>query len=611
MIFTALKLLIICALLVCFAGAQAQEVVADQRIYATSNSHPRILHFGEHWIIAFYDEGENLKLLWPETGESKSISSEGLPSVSNSFIDLAGFDDRLFVTWRAKTATKGKAGAKYLLVSNSADQGKTFSKPIRVSTKGGAFHPLPLASGGDGRVYLVWPDERSSPRDGIFFNRSLDGGNTWLEQELRLDGILQSAKTKTEATRIGFAYDPALAVREKQIWVGWLEIYQKENNHFKIRMSEDAGDTWTEEQIIPRADEARIFAPRLVNTNDGLMAMYFTLESGIVVVRSEDNGVSWQQPTPIPNTEILGSQGLHIAHNNHGNICVAWPGPAKLNRKKADIFVSCSSDHGRSWPQAPTRLDADPVQKSHSLEPAIAMDDVGRTVVTWWDSRDIRADIYVNYSLDGGSTWLKQDLRVNNNIGEQISRFPALATDNQSHFFLVWAEAQSDGVESDFRLAYESLKLPEFARFTFQGRTATLNPSLTPSQVEPPRERLLERVRETWDGYLRQRYSVLYKQMDPFFRARTRDIDFISKISRMTYINYEIMEDTVKIDDRMAEVKVKITYRADNIPVVGTGQRSISIPETTEVITDRWIWIDNDWYRLYQPAATGKSFLPM
>ncbi|MBO0361100.1 T9SS type A sorting domain-containing protein [Hymenobacter sp. BT186] len=93
----------------------------------------------------------------------------------------------LYVTW-TEFDTYGSLGSQdssRILFSRSTDQAQTWSTPRRISFYGGdavdedaTVEGAVPAVGPNGEVYVAW----AGPR-GIVFNRSLDGGQTWLPRE--------------------------------------------------------------------------------------------------------------------------------------------------------------------------------------------------------------------------------------------------------------------------------------------------------------------------------------------------------------------------------------------------------------------------------------------
>ena len=84
---------------------------------------------------------------------------------------------------------------------------------------------------------------------------------------------------------------------------------------------------------------------------------------------------------------------------------------------EADIYFNRSTDGGSTWRAADRRLDTDTAGASRSGSVDLCCKD-GRLSVVWRDERDdVDADaIYFNRSLDAGTSWLSEDVRVDRDL---------------------------------------------------------------------------------------------------------------------------------------------------------------------------------------------------
>jgi hypothetical protein len=99
--------------------------------------------------------------------------------------------DEVFVAWRHLF----DGGVRDIAVARSADGGRTFSAPVRVSPDNWKIDACPddgpaMALTPDGRLHVVWPtlvNDRDKARLGIFHAVSVDGGRSFSPRE-RIDG---------------------------------------------------------------------------------------------------------------------------------------------------------------------------------------------------------------------------------------------------------------------------------------------------------------------------------------------------------------------------------------------------------------------------------------
>ncbi len=119
------------------------------------------------WYLRFYDRVNSMP----------SVAVDGT---------LGAFKDRIYVGW-----SDARSGRTEILVSSSADKGKTWSKPIVVDDDlprakpgdGPDDHMPALAVNSGGVVGVMWYDRRDNPDNlGWYarFSASLDGGETFL-----------------------------------------------------------------------------------------------------------------------------------------------------------------------------------------------------------------------------------------------------------------------------------------------------------------------------------------------------------------------------------------------------------------------------------------------
>jgi hypothetical protein len=580
---------LISLIVACLSVPLYAEIVINQPLmYATTDEAPKPLYIGGRPAIAYYDNKQWLKFKWAGDEGSLIISKQAHPEVKNSHIGFSSKDDNIYIFWRPKIAAGDKMGDKHILFSASYDSGKAFSAPKLLNADVGAFHPRRLETGSDGLLYLIWSDERAGNHR-IYLNMSKDYGKTWLEHELKMNSHPENA------------YEPFISAYGQSVWVGWLKP-EKGYSAFLFRYSEDNGGTWSDEIKIPTPDNW-LFTPRMVYTNAGLLIIYYVDEKGIMYNRSRDGGKTWESPLFIPDTAVYGSSGFKIAKNTKGNICVMWPGPFKLGQNKADIFINCSNDGGITWAKNTTRLDTNTPMLTHSLAPDIAIDEEGRVVVVWQDLRNIRPNIYMNYSIDGGATWQKQDILINSPGGRGVSQFPSVATDGKGRFLIVWMLALSDSLKREYLLAYEEVifKCPELA----SDKNRHICAPVIGLDEGKRRAKLASRVEEFWKAYVGKNYEKGYEMFDPFARARVSKQFFLSNVGQITYHEFKILTDTISINENFASVKVNVVFEAETFSV---GQYEGSIPRTDRELDEKWIWIDNDWFKVYE-ISTG-DFLP-
>ncbi len=148
--------------------------------------------FSEHPQIAAYDN--NVYAIWADDtsgnrevfftrSEDNSTSFDKIKNLSNNTSDsfnqeIAVFGDNVYVVW----LDQDEADNTNILLKASFDGGTTFGRTVHISSDANQ-ETFPKIAAYEDSVYIAWNmagdnlDERDN--EGLFFVRSLDGGNTF------------------------------------------------------------------------------------------------------------------------------------------------------------------------------------------------------------------------------------------------------------------------------------------------------------------------------------------------------------------------------------------------------------------------------------------------
>jgi len=315
-------------------------------------------------IVSSRDAGATFPLQPSRITAAFPTSQFGLTNYRIAF-DGVG---RLYVVWE-----EIKSGIDHQIYLNrSVDQGKTWAtQPTLVSALRGdrhlAYSPQ-IQAMSDGRVYVVWEQDEEQPdrpyQPGevrlsdrmVYFNRSLDFGQTWLPQPIRLNEVdqrpIQSSNPRLAADRDGHVY------------VTWLEWGSSRQGRILLARSTDSGITWNAPM---RLDLSSPFkgvpaSPEIRSDDAGhvwVMWQELTNKSSewrLLMNRSSDDGQAW-----LPQAVVLtrlpqqgwSFRGVAFLAEPRGHLYVAWDGGPKNDR---EIYWTRSTDFGATWPASEVQI---------------------------------------------------------------------------------------------------------------------------------------------------------------------------------------------------------------------------------------------------------------
>jgi len=265
-------------------------------------------------------------------------------------------------------------------------------------------------------VFVVWEDDRDGLLENhqIYFNRSLDSGDTWLEQDIQLDSMDPGGGSMSLL--------PELKVVGQNVHVVWYDGF---NGPFDIyyAQSSDGGTMFAPPQSL---DITRGFAfssnPRVEASTDGRNVWVVWEESrdgqsDIYINRSDNGGVTFRGAFRLDGGDMAGATNSfapEICSDGEQFVYVVWHDERDSSENR-DIYYNFSgaAGAGESWFPSARRLDdGDADGFSNSLFPT-CVSEGAVAHVAWQDYRSLNAfDIWYREITNGNPGDTEEQLDV-------------------------------------------------------------------------------------------------------------------------------------------------------------------------------------------------------
>jgi hypothetical protein len=143
----------------------------------------------------------------------------------------------------------------------------------------------------------------------------------------------------------------------------------------------------------------------------------------------------------------------------------------------------------------------------------------------------------------------------------------------------------------------------------------TLPPGPVSTVIQPPSvvvgqfrlSMLRARVEDFWKGMIATEWSRLYDFYDPFYRTKETRNKFIGGRGGINYYAAEIVG--IKQQGNIADVRLKVSMEVPDIELLG-GKKQAGLPRHERVMEERWLWLDDNWFREFRNSASQEGFAP-
>lgn len=499
--------------------------------------------------------------------------------------------NKIYTLWWKKTP-KGK----YVYFRGSSDEGKTFSKKSVININGGILQQLKLYSHGDGNIAVLFYDERVPPYR-VYANASTDGGLTWKETDFRIDNDLNAINKKGkngENVPVNYALNPLLAYLDTgKLVASWQQrkvIDNKLVSQIVVRISNDLGQSWGEEQTVFTWDKAHIVEAAMVSRGNKIAIIAGYPKIGLLGFYAEDNKASNQ----LSWKELDGVNGTQEVNE------ISWLKPVmsddvlkvgfilqKEQKNKYQIQIASMPFVDQKWETKPFRIDRDKKQpvKTKASYFDLKLLPNGEFVIAWQDYRSIIPMLMLDYTKNKGKDWLDHPVEATRPGLSQI-RLPE-----------VYVGGGMVRVNLEWNIIRDT-KLPRYStlEFPLDPKTGVLSVAGRPADKQYTKEekeaKLRKRVEEFMSLRVKGEWEKSWAYMDPVYRQVTKKSSWLKNMGNISYESFKVNKVDAEGRFATAEVDMMVSLAQQ----LRQGEVVEATPAKKSSTTMKWLWFYDDWY---------------
>lgn len=362
------------------------------------------------------------------------------------------FDPYVYVAWPEERPLAGGMN-KDIYFQSSFDRGGTWrAADVRVNTNavGTSDSDQVVICCSGLTVYVAWMDNRNGTFE-PHFNRSVDGGNTWLANDTRLNAPL-AGTTTADVTTLTMCCDGNTVV------VGWVD----DRNNFPAAgfdvfttRSIDGGNSFAADKRVNTNGAGTLPPlplPKLCCEAPNVYVVWADQRAGpgnndVRFNRSTDNGSNWL-PADIRIDQDVGIRSAirPVICCDGGYVHISWrddrnaPGPGAAY----DVYARSSPNLGLNFNATEVRVNTGTAGASQGAKPDICCD-AARLYVTWQDNRNVGQDVWFNYSTDGALSFQLTDARLDLGVGAglQPNGDPQICCTKAGQLTVAWTDGRA------------------------------------------------------------------------------------------------------------------------------------------------------------------------
>jgi len=549
-------------------------------------------------LAVLYTNNNKLRF---RTNKYKTIIDEGSAYKPQKFW-LVVKGKYVYAFWWVKFVFTMKDGKKQILrgktlyVRASDDYGKTFSPKVRVNSGEGVLPTIEIVADTSGHVSIIYSDERY-PRYQVYLNTSLDGGKTWLKEDIRLDKVLGQGVKQMPS----YAGTPHLLSMNDKLIAIWQQL-DKHNGSTLTRViareSKDHGITWEDEEIVFQSKGDVASTLDVLATDDELYVFWLDKKKkGLILFSRKDNENKWfAQKNIAPGTStsfaiswlkgVVDDNFLYLAFTYEKNPIKDYVASIKYDRKKKEWFpdVHRLDRHAPNLKYIAKSMNAD-----------ILMLPNKSIMTVWEDYEDVLPGIHADIFSTKSQKWLTDKIRLTES-GRVDARTPKLYLGENKVFVVFYLDHLIDGLPPYTALAYLSYPLDENRGAVIQGQKKTIPDSLASNKI------LREKVTAIWNARLENNRAKEWPFYDPVYRSKFNREKWLKASSGLSYASFTITD--VNVEGVFARIKGVVTYKLPQEKMINTmldpeDKKQVKVNPAKPIKSTfnmKFGWFNNDWY---------------
>lgn len=584
-----------------WSETRSAEVLAGPMGGLGDAQRPSVLPAAENgWLRLYANDEGRVVFVGPE-GEHVTLDDDSATR-GGAWFRLVRDDQRLYAFWWAKLDD----ATKRLYLRVSGDGGNSFGELQTINSDGQVLGDYDVHVVSNGKLIVTYTDERS-PHYQVYMNRTVDGGETWLPRDVRLDTapLPTQVRQQKKNAQNQFAVMGSTATESRVVQVGerilvlWKEGRMDVSDEGPVsrvvlRYSDDYGVTWSDDvPIHSRVNRPPVADEVVVEMPDGtLIVGVFDYPEGLLAYRSNDRGESWESLSSLPGSSayLAFSQFQAAAHGDD----VTFLYTVNQKNKKLQVHAATLDSKSGEWLTPESAWVAQkPFEEMQSWNPTLVALPSGQLVAAWEDYRAIRPSVRVQVSKDGVN-WSEEFLAVHE-PGKFVEGWPRLGL-SEGEPYVTYFRWEDDARRKRYLLGAHLLVDGDGAL----DLQALHGMSLDGQKVR--KERLAERVSEYWKARVEARHADAYDYFDPAYRANVSEVGFLATQGNVVFKSYDMKE--VLVWDTIGGAILDIQFSVPSMEVNG---QEFSVPLKTDEYRQEWVWVYDDWYVVYESALGNRN----